>query len=338
MHYKRLVLALFASAPLLAAAQSNVTIYGVADAAISREDTGVPGVKSQTRINSGDQSSSRFGFRGTEELGNGLKALFNIEGTYAIDTGAGDSALFGRRSVVGLQGNFGTVTIGREYTPVAAVAAATDILGQGFYGSNLSAFNANRLTRRISNSVNYKSTAVNGFTGSAAYSAGEAASGLPSGNLKGVALEYANGPIYVGAGYHVLTRLATGDDKEYTVGAGYKVGDLEFKGNYMVGDQTGPNNKFEQTNLGASMAFGQGKAFVNLQQNKIANGAKGTAFTLAYSYTLSKRTNLYASYALLNNNNLGAFGLNAAGSNVTPPATVLGADPKALTAGVRHSF
>ena len=338
MHYKRLVLALFASVPLLAAAQSNVTIYGVADAAVSSEDNGAPGVKRQTRINSGDQSASRFGFRGTEDLGNGLKAMFNIEAGYAIDTGTADSALFGRRSVVGLQGDFGTVTIGREYTPVAAVAAATDILGQGFYGSNLSAFNVNRLTRRISNSVNYKSTAMSGFTGSAAYSAGEAASGLPSGNLKGVALEYANGPIYVGGAYHVLTRLAAGDDKEYTVGAGYKVGDLEFKGNYMVGDQTGPNNKFEQANVGASMALGQGKAFVNVQQNKIANGAKGNAITLAYSYTLSKRTNVYASYAKMDNNNLGVFGLNAAGSNVTPPATALGANPSALTVGVRHSF
>lgn len=338
MHYKRLAIALFASAPLLAAAQSNVTVYGVADAAVSVEDTGAPGTSRQTRINSGDQSSSRFGFRGTEELGNGLKALFNVEAGYAIDTGAGDTALFGRRSVVGLQGDFGTVTIGREYSPIAAVAGATDILGQGFYGSNLSAFNANRLTRRLSNSVNYKSNAMSGLTASAAYSAGEAAAGQPSGNLKGIALEYASGPVYVGAGYHVLTRLASGDDKEYAFGAGYKVGDLEFKGNYMVGDQTGPNNKFQQINLGASMAFGQGKAFVNLQQNKIDNGAKGNAFTLAYSYSLSKRTNLYASYAKLDNNNLGVFGLNASSTNVTPPAAAPGADPSALTLGVRHTF
>ncbi|MDB5917355.1 MAG: porin [Massilia sp.] len=337
MHYKRLVLALLASLPLLASAQSNVTIYGVADAAVSREDTGAPGASSQTRINSGDQSSSRFGFRGTEDLGNGLKAMFNVEAGYAIDTGAGDAALFGRRSVVGLQGGFGSVTIGREYTPIAAVGAATDILGQGFYGSNLSSFNANRLTRRISNSVNYKSAPVSGFTGSAAYSAGEAATG-PSGNLKGVALEYASGPVYVGAGYHVLTRLASGDDKEYAVGAGYKAGDLEFKANYMVGDQAGPNNKFEQVNLGASMAFGPSKAFVNLQQNRTANGAKGNAFTLAYSYSLSKRTNLYASYASLDNNNLGVFGLNASGTSITPPATAPGADPSALTVGVRHTF
>ncbi len=136
----------------------------------------------------------------------------------------------------------------------------------------------------------------------------------------------------------MLTRLASGDDKEYAVGAGYKVGDLEFKANYMVGDQTGANNKFEQANLGASMAFGQGKAYVNLQQNKTENGAKGNAFTLAYSYSLSKRTNLYASYASLDNNNLGVFGLNASGTSIAPPATAPGSDPSALTVGVRHTF
>jgi predicted porin len=337
MQYKRLAAVLVTSFPLFAAAQSNVTVYGVMDAAISVEDTGAPGEKSHTVINSGDQSSSRLGFRGTEELGDGLKAIFNVEAGVALDTGNADAALFGRRSVVGLQGGFGTVTVGREYSPIAAVAGATDILGQGFYGSNLSAFTTNRLTRRLSNSVNYKSNAMSGFTASAAYSAGEKTAG-PSGDLKGLALEYANGPVYLGAGYHVLTRLATGDDKEYTVGAGYKVGDLEFKGNYMVADQTGANNKFEQFNIGAAMAFGQGKAYVNLQQNKLENGAKGNGFTLAYSYALSKRTNLYTSYASLRNNNLAVFGLNASSTNVTPPATALGADPSALTFGMRHTF
>jgi predicted porin len=337
MHYKRLAAALAASLPLLAAAQSNVTVYGIMDAAVSLEDTGAPTDSRHTVLNSGNQSSSRLGFRGTEELGDGLKAIFNVEAGVSIDTGAGDSALFGRRSVVGLQGNFGTVTIGREYTPIAAIAGASDILGQGFYGSNLSAFNANRLTRRLSNSVNFKSAAMSGFTASAVYGAGEKTTG-PSGDLKGVALEFANGPLYLGGGYHVLTRVATGNDKEYAFGAGYKIGDVEFKGNYLVGDQDGANNKFEQLNAGAAMAFGQGKAYVNLQQNKMQNGAKGNGFTVAYSYALSKRTNVYTSYASLRNNGQAAFGLNASSTNVTPAATALGADPSAFTVGMRHSF
>ncbi|TFW35012.1 porin [Massilia horti] len=336
MHYKRLAAALFASVPLFAAAQSsNVQTYGVMDAAIASENNGVDG--RHTVINSGNQSSSRIGFRGTEDLGGGLKAMFNIEAGVSIDTGNSDSALFGRRSVVGLEGDFGALTVGREYSPIASVAAASDVFGQGFYGSNLSAFGTNRLTRRLSNSVNYKSNSFSGFKVLAAYSAGEKTSG-PSGDLKGVAAEYASGPLYVGAGYHTFTRVAGGDDKEYAVGAAYKIGDIDIKGNWMVADPEGTNNKFTQYNLGAAMGFGPGKVFVNLQQNKLETGAKGTAWAVAYSYALSKRTNLYTTYAKMDNNSLATFGLNSSSTSIAPPATKLGADPSVFNVGVRHSF
>ena len=338
MQYKALAAALITTLPLFAHAQTNVTIYGVMDAAIAVEDTDVPGEKRRTVVNSGNQSSSRLGFRGTEDLGNGLKAIFNIEAGVALDTGAADSSLFGRRSVVGLQGNFGQLTVGREYSPIASVAAASDVFGQGFYGSNLSSFNSGRLTRRLSSSVNYKSQSLNGFKLLAAYSAGEKNTG-PSGDLTGVGLEYANGPIYVGAAYHNVERQATGDDKEYSVGVAFKPGnDLEFKGNYLVADPTGSNNKFSQANVGVSKGFGPHKVFFNAQQNKIDGGAKGNAFTVAYSYALSKRTNLYSTYAKMLNNGAAVFGLNASSTQLNPPATAFGADPSVFNVGVRHTF
>lgn len=349
MQLKRLALAVIAAAPLCAFAQTNVTIYGVVDAGLSKEDTGAPNGKRTLQLNSGNQSSSRFGFRGSEDLGGGMKAIFNLEGGYDVSTGVGDSALFGRRSVVGLESEFGTLTIGREYSPIAAIAGATDALGQGFYGSNLSAFNNTfggaHLTRRLSNSVNYKSNTYSGFSLLAAYSAGEQASPTPnttpapdSLNLRGVALQYSNGGLYIGGGYHEYNRLAAGKDKESAIGAAYKFGDFEVKGNYMVGDQTGPNNKFEQYNIGGTYSLNANKFFVNYQQNKLETGAKGNAVTLAYSYNLSKRTNLYASYAKLDNNNLAAFGLFASTPSVVPPAAALGSDPSALSLGIRHSF
>jgi predicted porin len=339
MQYKSLAVALLTSLPLLATAQSNVTVYGVVDAAVSSEDSGAAGVGRQTVINSGDQSSSRIGFRGTEDLGNGLKAIFNIEAGVNIDNGTTDSAMFGRRAVVGLQNELGALTVGREYTPIAAVASATDILGQGFYGSNLSAFStsntATPLTRRISNSVNFKSASLSGFKINASYGAGEQPTGA-SQDLLGVSLEYANGPFYAGGGYQTTER-ADGDFKEYALGLGYKIGDVEIKGNYLAADPAAANNKFEQLNVGAAMKVGgAGKVFANVQQNKLENGAKGNGFTLAYSHTLSKRTNVYASYASLRNNDLGKFSVNASSTSVK--AAALGADPDALTIGLRHSF
>ncbi len=336
MQGKLLVAALVASLPLVASAQSSVTVYGVADAAIAREDTGAPN-GSRTILASGNQSTSRFGFRGTEDIGNGLKAMFNLEAGVALDTGMGDSSLFGRRAVVGLEGNFGLVTLGREYSPVADVAGATDINGQGFYGTNLNSFNAGRLTRRISNSVNYKSPSMSGFKVGAAYSAGETTTAA-SQNLMGLSAAYTMGNLYLGAAYHTIERQVTGDDKEMVVGAGYKMGAIELKGNYMTADPTGANNQYEQINAGASYTFGANKVFANLQRNELENGARGNGFSIAYSYTLSKRTNVYAAYATINNNEQGLFAINSAGSNVTPPALAFGSDPKAFTVGMRHSF
>jgi len=331
MQQKLLAAALFTCLPIAASAQTNVQIYGVLDAAIASEDNGVA---RRTVLNSGNQSSSRFGFRGTEDLGNGLKALFNLEGGVAIDTGAGDSALFGRRAVVGLEGGFGTVTVGREYSPIAAVASSTDITGQGFYGSNLSAFNY--LTRRLSNSVNYKSASMSGFKVLAAYAAGEATPGQPKSNLKGVGLEYAQGKLYLGAAYHTNDNNVLGDTEEYSFGAGYKFGELDVKGNWLVQDAAGRNNKFTQYNLGAAYPIGAGRLFVNLQQNRIENGARGKGWNVDYSHSLSKRTSLYTGYARLDNNDRGNFSLNSSSVRLAPGR--IGVDPSVFNVGVRHSF
>ncbi|MFP5390581.1 MAG: porin [Gammaproteobacteria bacterium] len=336
MQRKILAAAVFAF-PLVAAAQSSVTIYGIADAAIAREDTGAPS-GARTVVNSGNQSGSRIGFRGVEDLGNGLKAAFTLEAAVNMDTGTADTnTLFGRRAVVGLQGDFGSVMIGREYSPVADVAAAADITGQGLYGSNLNSFGTGRLTRRISNSVNYKSNVYSGFQVGLAYSAGEQNTG-PSQNLKGISANYSANGFYVGGAYQTTERVAAGDDKEWIVGAGYKFGDFDVKASYARADGYGPANKFEQANLGASYALGANKFFVTLQQNKLEGGAKGNEWALGYTYALSKRTNLYAAYATMRNNNKATFGINSGATNVTPPSTALGADPKALSLGIRHLF
>lgn len=337
MQYNFAAAALLASIPFLASAQSSVTMYGVADVGVAVEDTGAPDTSRRVALNSGNQSSSRLGFRGVEDLGGGLKALFNLEAGVNLDTGASDTALFGRRAIVGLEGGFGTMTMGREYTPIANVASFTDILGQGFFGSNLSAFTTNRLTRRLSNSVNYKTPSFGGVKASLVYGAGEQNTG-PSLDTIGLGVDYASGPLYLGAGYQVIERLTTGDDKEYALGAGYNFGAFDVKANYLVADQTGPNNKFKQFNIGASVGMGTGRLYGNLQQSKIESGATGKGFALAYAYPLSKRTNLYTSYATLRNNATGAFGLTSASNSVAPPITARGSDPSVFTVGMRHTF
>ena len=333
MQYNFAVAALLVSIPFAAVAQTSVTLYGIADIAMAAEDNGTNKVM---KLNSGNQSSSRFGLRGVENLGGGLKALFNLEAGIDLSEGKGDTDLFGRRSIVGLEGGFGTLTLGREYTPIAGVAGPSDIFGQGFFGSNLSAFGTDRLTRRLSNSVNYKTVSLGGVKASLTYGLGEKTTG-PSNDLLGLAVNYASGPLFLGAGYHTIKRVATGDDKEYAVGAGYNFGAFDVKANYLVADQAVANNKFEQFNLGASVGVGTGRLYGNIQQNK-EGGAKGKGFAVAYSYPLSKRTNLYTSYATLSNNATGAFGLSSSSTKVTPAKTALGTDPSVFAVGMRHAF
>lgn len=343
MKQKFLAIALVSALPLVAQAQSSVTMYGMVDASIGVENVGAPNTSSRTVVQSGTQSASRIGFRGTEDLGNGLKALFNIEAAVAVDTGATDSNMFQRRAVVGLQGNFGTVTVGREYGPIAAVAGASDILGQGFYGSNLAAFGAGKLTRRLDNSVNYQSNSLNGFTLRAAYGAGERyeTPELDSNDILGVAVEYANAGLYIGAGYQTKEDRASGDSKEYNFGIGYKFGDFELRGGYMAADPElagGLNNKYEQMNAGVSYGFGASRVYLNYQQQELEVGdAKGRALSLAYTYALSKRTNVYASYAKLRNNDNAAFQLSSP-SQAVGVAGAFGADPQVYNVGLRHSF
>jgi predicted porin len=334
MQVKLLAAALVASLPLVASAQSAVVIYGVADASVSLEDNGTTGRK--TNIGSGNQSTNRFGFRGTEDLGNGLKAIFNVEGGYAIDTGAGDAALFGRRAVVGLEGaTWGQITIGREYTPIASIAQFSDALGQGLFGTNLGAFGTDKLTRRVSNSVNYASQVMaGGLRLRGMYAAGEKTTGA-SNNMLGAGLEYVGANFSAGFAWQNFERVAMpGDDKEYIFGLAYKMDAWEVKGNRMVADQAGPGNKFEENNLGLTYTTGAHKLLANYKQNR-RNAAKAHGYTFGYTYTLSKRTNLYASYAHLENNATGTFVLASAGTTITPGA---GKDPSATTFGVRHLF
>lgn len=102
-----------------AAAQSNVTIYGLIDTGVEYLTNAGANKGSVLRLSSGAMNTSRIGFRGTEDLGGGLKAVFQLENGFKLDTGAFDDstgALFNRQSTVGLEGAFGRVVAGRSFT------------------------------------------------------------------------------------------------------------------------------------------------------------------------------------------------------------------------------
>ena len=131
MKKSALALAVLAALSLntVAHAQSNVQVYGLIDAGVEHLTNAGPNGADMNRVISGGKNTSRWGFRGSEDLGGGLKAVFNLEGGILLDTGAQDGALFKRQANVGLEGGFGRVVIGRSFTTTYDLVIKFDPMG-----------------------------------------------------------------------------------------------------------------------------------------------------------------------------------------------------------------
>ena len=112
-----------------ATAQTNVQVYGLIDAGVEAVNHAGPNDHGVVRVISGGKNTSRWGFRGTEDLGGGLKAVFQLEGGILLDTGATDGPLFKRQANVGLEGGFGRVVIGRSFTTTYDLVIKVDPMG-----------------------------------------------------------------------------------------------------------------------------------------------------------------------------------------------------------------
>jgi GBP family porin len=212
-----------------AQAQTSVTLYGIADGDLRFDHTNIGTLKS---IGSGGESGSRWGIRGTEDLGGGLKANFIFEQGIDIgdnsspqgSIGGGASAgqgglstqphsssgsrLFGRIATVGLSGGFGEFRFGRGYNPLFLVQATADPFGAGFVGQISNMYVNNSI--RNDNAMYYDTPRIAGFQASGVYQFGEsstdsAATQKKRGNDRyGLGATYANGPLFVGVGYEQI--------------------------------------------------------------------------------------------------------------------------------------
>ena len=333
-HRRARVLAVCLVLPVAAWAgdeEPPLSIYGIVDVAISSQDSGAPGARRQTVLTSGLWSTSRVGLKGNEALGGGIRALFNLEGGVDVTGTEPNPNFFNRRTVVGLEGGFGEVVLGRDYTPLNDIASETDPLGQSFYGSTLVAFGAGRLTRRASNAMTYTTPPLGGFTAIGAAAAGEG----QGPRTWSVGTSYAGKPLHVGAAYLDLKGQGI-DARQYVVGARLKFGGLTVASNFLRAEYAGDTPRFSQWNIGANQRFGPHQLFANMQTNRLGgDGARGTTLSLAYAYFLSQRTQVYATAAVLRNNDRAVFGLGSASS---PPDQARGADPSAIALGIQHKF
>lgn len=130
------MLAAFGAMAASAYAQSNVTVYGIVDTGVEYVNNANANKDGLARLSSGAMNTSRLGFRGTEDLGGGLKAVFQLESGFKVDTGAQDTAdYFGRQANVGLEGSWGRIVAGRSFTTTYDFILPFDPMG---YSANYS--------------------------------------------------------------------------------------------------------------------------------------------------------------------------------------------------------
>lgn len=274
-------------------AQSSVTLYGLFDIGIAYEKGDG---KSLTKMDgSGMHSGNRLGFRGTEDLGGGNSAFFVLESGFNSDTGslAQGGLAFGRQSFIGLKGNWGALTAGRQYSPHWAAIDSMDPM-DGIAGG---AFNLMRRTVRTDNTVMYATPNLSGFTGQLAYGFGEVAGNNTANRVLGGQLAYANGPLTIKLGHHnAKNPTATDTTRNTYLGGSYDFGVVKALLGYQV--EKGPGVVDANViQLGAQVPLPAGTLMAQYLRKNDKSAANNDAQMLgiAYTYPLSKRTNLYTS-------------------------------------------
>jgi GBP family porin len=357
-------LSLLASATLLAAAQvgaqttpaSSVTLYGVADACVVSYKGAVG---STLQVNGGGCTyGSRFGLRGSEDLGDGMRAYFQLESGVNLDSGAivQTGRLFGRKAIVGLGGAWGAVEAGREYAPGFYLLTAIDPmqLGIGSATATLWAGSPGTASGRTDNSVSYQTPSLGGFTARVLFAPGEQAAPLPSrgGDTVGANIMYRSTELIAGVSYAKVSNVAnSGDDSATTVAAKYDFGKFSLAAAGQFGGWEGTRSAAAPANatsmfsrrynsyvVGGTLKLGANSLSATYKRYDDRTRANYDAdiWSLIYTHPLSKRTNLYSGVTRLKNKGASSYG--AADGNGNYTGTAIGGSSRAIDFGMVHFF
>lgn len=354
---------------LPALAQSSVSIYGVVDAYAQYLD----GQARLARVQSGGLAGSRFGFRGVEDLGDGLRAVFTLESGFTVDDGnAGQGGSFyGRQAFVGLQNEWGTMSLGRQlsslyrateefslfgsrpagpsaaviggfgdgYEPVRGVAASAPSAAMGATGSGGPA--------RVNNSLRYASPDLTGFRFSTLYGAGESSGGTSDARLFDLALQYSGASFDTVLSYIDDKAQRGGPDdvraRIVTFAGSYSFAPFRLVAGYIdFDDRRQANLDGKGFWVGGEYRLGAHTFSTQVVQNKAKSRGdnRSTAYGIGWAYALSSRTSMYTSLTRFNND--GDAGSGRLGRfNATVPVGLTQAGDNQideLVLGMRHSF
>jgi predicted porin len=309
-------------------AQSTVTLYGRIDTSVGANK--VNGV-STTQVFSDNLTTSRFGFRGTEDLGGGLKANFVLENGFKSDDGTLGTAntAFNRQSWVGLSGGFGALKLGKTdsvFKDIYDMGIVNNLFDSEFTPVKIAYAGVANFSSRPNNQIRYETPNLSGFSAGATYSLDEVAN--VKNDLTAFNLRYRAGKLDVGAAFQDEKNTTATLDREFTVlSAGYDFGVV--RASLQIHNAKQQNGlKDSDYAVGVAMPVGAftlsaGYASSTTKTNGVKT-ADGEAFALGVTYALSKRTSLYGGY------------LDGDVKNPSTGATTL--DRKLYAVGVRHDF
>jgi len=361
-----------------ASAQSSVTIYGIIDAAVVATTNQTATGGSKISMDAGQLLTSRWGIKGSEDLGGGLKANFNLEGTLANDTGASgagfggnvfnqsgnNTSLFDRLSWVGLSGDFGSVTLGRNNILGVDSVGLADPISLAHAGSNpnvmFSALNSGALyggfgtnqggtALRQNNSIKYVSPLMSGFGGALMYGFGEKAGDTSASTYAGLSGFFTDGTNGAAISYAKMKDAANAATLTgWAAGAKYKImPEMALRATYAQNVVDGVikidalpsanNRKIAVIGLGADFFLSDQTTLTTAYYNTKRSGdidGKADQYILLGKYAFSKRTTAYASLTY-------AKAGSANAQDVSLALGIIGAGNTSATRtaiGILHSF
>lgn len=291
-------------------AQSSVTLYGLADVwfgSVKNENNTASGgagtSQTQTVLNSGGVNTSRWGMKGSEDLGGGLKANFLLEQGFALDDGANVGAGFSRQAYVGFSNGFGEVKLGKVWTAYDDVSGASNAVFDSALAPMGYVFKSTGYAGNPANTIYYATPSYSGFTGAFSYSLGEdktltkSASVTSSWNVT-----YGAGPLALQLAYQVENLDSSPDAKFLRLGGSYDFGIATAKASYgkvKNVDRTyrGDTTEYQLgVDVPVSSALTLSASYAKSDDNAAAGDQSRKGYGLAAAYTLSKRTFLYGGY------------------------------------------
>ncbi|WP_137174129.1 porin [Massilia sp. HP4] len=346
-----------------AQAQTQVTMYGVVDSGIAHTTNANAAGDSLTKVPSLTGSvPSRIGFRGTEDLGGGLQALFNLEGGVQMDTGTSSQGnrVFGRQAYVGLKGSFGTLIVGRQTNMTFHSMLKSDVMGPNLF--SISSIDLYIPNARSDNAVGYMGI-FDRFTVGATYSFGRDASaaGGPAatncgGEIAGdpkacrqwtALLGYDNKTHGVTASYDIMygntaaaMGLTTSDsrDRRTTLNGYAMLGATKIGAGVMARRKVAATRSNDLDSnlyyLGLSHPLSAALQIdAQVARHAVDNSDNDSTLTVArLTYSFSKRTAVYGSLGHMRNNVSAAIALDAGGT------VGVGMNQSGLSVGIRHAF